>query len=183
MHLGLDRRYDEMPHHSVVFSKDYRRNFREIFREKTLPDDPAFYICRPTATDPSVAPDGCDTIYVLSPMPHLGGDVDWETAGGVLRERFLDRMEELGMSDIRSAIRVERHWTPLDFRDRLNLAMGCAFGLSHDIMQVGYLRPHNRDANYDNLYYVGASTHPGTGVPMVLFSAALVDERISKEWT
>jgi phytoene desaturase len=182
MHLGVARRYEQAPHHSVVFSSDYARNFREIFELKTLPDDPAFYICRPTATDRSVAPDGHDVLYLLAPMPHLEGNVDWSTAAPALRELFLSRMESLGFDGLRQSIAVERTWTPVDFRLVLNLAAGCAFGLSHDMLQVGYFRPHNRHSQYSNLYFVGASTHPGTGVPMVLFSAELVEQRIAREW-
>lgn len=182
LHLGLKKRYDGVPHHSVVFSSDYERNFSEIFRTKTLPRDPAFYVCRPTATDPSVAPAGRDVLYVLAPMPHLEANIDWQKAAPAVREQLLTRIERLGFSDVRSQIAVERMWTPLDFRQTFNLAAGCAFGLSHDMLQVGYLRPHNRDAERSNLYYVGASTHPGTGIPMVLFSAALVEQRIREEW-
>lgn len=183
LHLGLTRRYDHAPHHSVVFPRDYARNFREIFESRTLPDDPAFYICRPSATDPSVAPEGHDVLYLLAPMPHLEGNVDWSEASPRLREHFLTRLEELGFDGIRTSIAVERSWTPVDFRDRLNLSAGCAFGLSHDMLQVGWFRPHNRDERHENLYYVGASTHPGTGIPMVLFSAELVEQRIRKEWS
>jgi phytoene desaturase len=197
LHLGLERRYDHAPHHSVVFPRDYALNFREIFRDRTLPSDPAFYICRPTATDPSVAPEGCDVLYVLAPMPHLGAGgtpadqpaggrrssgIDWSAAAPKLREHFLDRLEALGFDGIRENIVVERTWTPVDFRDHFNLAAGCAFGLSHDMLQVGWFRPHNRDDDHENLYYVGASTHPGTGIPMVLFSAELVQQRIAEEW-
>lgn len=182
LHLGVTKRFDDVPHHSIVFSSDYRRNFDEIFDSRQLPNDPAFYICRPSATDPGVAPPGHDVIYVLAPMPHLESSVDWDVAGPALRERLLTRMEQLGMRGLREHIAVERMWTPVDFKQTFNLAAGCAFGLSHDIMQVGYLRPHNRDASRKNLYYVGASTHPGTGIPMVLFSAELVEQRIAEEW-
>lgn len=181
IHLGLSKRLESMPHHSIIFSSDYQRNFNEIFRTKTIPTDPAFYICRPSATDPSVAPEGGDVLYLLAPMPHLTDDIDWNSEGPKLRRRMLDRVRELGY-DFEDSIVVERLWTPVDFRDQLNLAAGCAFGLSHDILQVGYLRPHNRHDEWNNLYFVGASTHPGTGIPMVLFSAELVEERIGKEW-
>ena len=182
IHLGLSKRYDNVPHHSVIFSRDYARNFREIFDSKVVPDDPAFYICRPTATDPTVAPPGQDVLYLLAPMPHLEGDINWDTAARQLRKHIFARMAELGFDDLESSIVVERTWTPVDFKNVLNLASGCAFGLSHDMLQVGYLRPHNRDADHDNHYYVGASTHPGTGIPMVLFSAELVEKRIREEW-
>lgn len=184
IHLGVRKRYDHVPHHSVVFSGDYARNFRDIFEAKRVPDDPAFYICRPTATDPTVAPPGHDVIYILAPMPHLDtpAPIDWDAEAPKLRRRFLDRMKPLGFADLEENIVVERSWSPVDFKAVLNLAAGCAFGLSHDMLQVGYLRPHNRDADHDNLYFVGASTHPGTGVPMVLFSAELVEQRIAKEW-
>jgi len=182
IHLGLNRRYEGVPHHSVFFSSDYARNFREIFEQKCLPRDPAFYLCRPTATDPTVAPPGCDVLYLLAPMPHLEGKVDWSAAASTLRSRFFERLRGIGIEGLEESIVVERTWTPHDFASVLNLASGCAFGLSHDMLQVGYLRPHNRHRRWDNLYFVGASTHPGTGIPMVLFSAELVEQRIAKEW-
>lgn len=182
IHLGLRKRYEHVPHHSVMFSSDYAGNFRDIFEAKRVPEDPAFYVCRPSATDPSVAPPGHDVLYLLAPMPHLEGRVDWKAEAPRLRQRFFGRLAELGFDDLEANIEVERQWTPEDFRGVLNLAAGCAFGLSHDILQVGYLRPHNRDREHDNLYYVGASTHPGTGIPMVLFSAELVEQRIREEW-
>ncbi len=182
LHLGLNKRFDEMPHHSIVFSGDYAKNFQEIFVDKTVPEDPAFYICRPSATDPSVAPPGGDVLYFLAPTPHLGGDADWAKEGPLLRRRMLDRTRELGYEGIEESIVVERSWTPVDFQEKLNLAAGCAFGLSHDILQVGWFRPHNRHREWSNLYFVGASTHPGTGIPMVLFSAELVQQRIAQEW-
>jgi len=182
LHLGLNRRFDSMPHHSVIFSNDYQKNFDEIFKKKSIPEDPAFYICRPSATDPSVAPEGGDVLYFLAPMPHLTDDIDWNIEGPKLRAKMLARVAELGYEGIEESIVVEKMWTPVDFRDQLNLSVGNAFGLSHDIMQVGYLRPHNRHDEWSNLYFVGASTHPGTGIPMVLFSAELVEQRILEEY-
>ena len=167
LYLGVDRRYEQLRHHNVYFAQDFRANFDAIFKTSTLPDDPSLYICAPTRTDETLAPPGCDQIYVLVPVPHLGGSsIDWKRDEAAFRERVLDRLECLGLCDLRKHIVVQRSFTPVDWRETYNLARGAAFGLGHNFMQVGYLRPGNRAKRIPNLYFVGASTVPGTGVPL-----------------
>jgi phytoene desaturase len=182
LYLGVDRVYDHLQHHNVFFSGDFRANFDAIFRTLLLPADPSLYIAAPSRTDPSVAPPGHDALMVLVPVPHLARDgVDWDLEEPALRERLYDQLERLGLTDLRRHIRVERHVTPVDWRDTYGLTAGAAFGLAHDFMQVGYLRPGNRAKKVPNLYFVGASTVPGTGVPMVIIGSRLVTERILNE--
>lgn len=181
MYLGLNKPYPQLLHHNLVVPGDLKGCMDAIFKTHTLPDDPAYYLCNPSKTDPSLAPPGCENLYVLVPVPHEAEGIDWAEAGPRLREAMLDRLERFGLTDIRRHIVTEKLLTPAEFRTELRCERGAAFGLSHGMDQVGYLRPHNRHATLGNLYFVGASTHPGTGVPMVLISGKLVAERIGLE--
>jgi phytoene desaturase len=182
LYLCVDRRYEQLLHHNVYFARDFRANFDAIFKDYTLPADPSLYVCAPTRTDASLAPPGSDQIYVLVPVPHLGrGPIDWNRDEPAFRARVLERLERLGLTDLRKHLVVQRSFTPLEWRSTYNLARGAAFGLGHDFMQVGYLRPGNRAKRIPNLYFVGASTVPGTGVPLVILGSGLTAERILAE--
>ncbi len=182
MYLGTDVRYDHLRHHNFFLGKNYKANFDAIFHSKTLPTDPSFYVNCPAHTDPTLAPPGGDNVFVLVPIPHLSSGVDWETE----KERFTEKMyrlleERAGMTDLGKHVVVEHIKTPFDWRDEFNLRHGAAFGLAHGMTQVGYFRPPNRCKNVPNLYFVGASTTPGTGLPLVTIGARLVSERIAAE--
>ena len=180
---GVDRVFPQLGTHNIYLSGDYRASFDRIFQDKSLPEDPSFYVHAPARIDPSAAPAGQDTLMVLVPVGHLDESTsqDWPA----LRERacstVLERLASLGMANLQKHIKFEVDYTPGTWQSRYNLSKGAAFGLSHDFMQVGYLRPQNRHGRYRNLYFAGASTHPGTGLPMVLLSARLTTERILKE--
>lgn len=174
----------ELLHHNVFLADDeYKPSFDKIFEELTLPETPSFYVNAPARTDPSFAPADGDALMVLVPAGHLDENKaqDW----GALRDRarayVIDRLEGIGVKDLGRRILFEETMGPPEYLKQLNLAKGSAFGLSHNFLQVGYLRPHNRHARYGNLYFAGASTHPGTGLPIVLLSARLTAERILKE--
>ena len=182
---GADKLYPEIGHHNVFLAGDYKLSFDSIFKNHTLPDEPSFYVHAPARTDPACAPDGQDTLMVLVPVGHLdeSHDQDWETLVTRARDTVLDRLaSQMGVNDLRQHIKFEIAYTPLDWQEQFNLVKGAAFGLSHNFQQVGYLRPQNRHARYKNLYFAGASTHPGTGLPIVLLSAKLTTERIMKEF-
>jgi len=182
LYLGIDCVYDQLEHHNVFFNNDFRANFDAIFRTRQIPDKPSLYIAAPGRSDPTVAPPGHDALMVLVPVPHLARDgVVWEREEPRFRELIYERLEQLGLEDLRRHIRVERRFTPIDWRDTYGLTLGAAFGLGHDFRQVGYLRPNNRAKRLPNLYFVGASTVPGTGVPMVIMGSRLVTERILQE--
>lgn len=171
-------------HHNVFLADHrYRQSFDEIFKGHTLPDEPSFYVCAPTRTDPSFAPPDGDSLMALVPVGHLDENQpqDWDELERRARQTVLSRLEELGVRDLEERIVFEAKWGPPYYRDELNLVKGSAFGLSHNFSQVGYLRPHNRHPRYQNLYFAGASTHPGTGLPIVLLSARLAAERILAE--
>ena len=174
----------ELLHHNVFLADDrYKKSFDSIFTELTLPDVPSFYINAPTRTDPSFAPADGDGLMALVPVGHINNaqPQDWEKLEDKARQFVLKRLKELGLADISSRMVFEERIGPNTYKNHWNLAKGSAFGLSHNFLQVGYLRPHNRHPRYPNLYFVGASTHPGTGLPIVLLSARLTVERIIKE--
>ncbi len=177
-------RVEALHHHNVFLAEHrYRASFDRIFRDLTLPDDPSFYICAPTRTDPGMAPPDGDSIMVLVPVGHLNErqPQNWTLLMDRARTAVFKRLTDMGIGDLSSRITFEETIGPDDYHKVLNLAKGSAFGLSHNFLQVGYLRPQNRHARYSNLYFVGASTHPGTGLPLVLLSARLVEERILQE--
>jgi len=182
---GVDKRYPQVAHHNVFLGGDYKASFDQIFQEHRLPDEPSFYIHAPVRTDPAAAPEGQDTLYVLVPVGHLEARTqqDWDAMVNKARETVFSRIaKEMGITDLREHIKFEITYTPKTWQERFNLVKGAAFGLSHNFWQVGFLRPQNRHAKYKNLYFAGASTHPGTGLPIVLLSARLTTERILKEF-
>jgi phytoene desaturase len=181
---GIDTVYPQLGTHNVFLADDYRSSFERIFKEHLLPDEPSFYVHAPTRIDPSAAPLGEDTLMVLVPAGHLdeGLAQDWDALRAHARAAVIQRLAaSAGVVDLEQHLKFEVSYTPHDWLRLYNLAKGAAFGLSHNFLQVGYLRPHNRHRRYGNLYFVGSSTHPGTGLPMVLLSARLTTERILKE--
>lgn len=179
-----DYRAAELLHHNVFLAdQEFRISFDKIFKELTLPNEPSFYINAPARTDETFAPSGGDTLMVLVPTGHIDKNNDQDLS--VLEERAKDavlaRLEKLGIQDLQNHIDFQASWGPHYYKDTLNLAKGAAFGLSHNFTQIGYLRPHNQHPKYHNLYFVGASTHPGTGLPIVLISARLVVDRLLQD--
>lgn len=167
-----------MLHHNVYLSRDFKGNLDEIFYKEKMPTDPSFYTYIPTKTDPSLAPKGKQVFYVLVPVPNLNAKLDWDKEIARLRQKVLSRLKSEFKLDIESKIETENIFTPRDFEQKFNLHTGSAFGLSHNFFQSGYFRPHNKSRDINNLYFVGASTYPGGGIPMVTLSAKLVTERI-----
>jgi phytoene desaturase len=180
---GLDKQYPQLGQHNLFFSGDYRKGFEDIFKNATMPEQPNFYIHAPARMDPSAAPAGHDTLYVAIPVGHISDRKcqDWPGIQARVRAFMLKRLAQLGMVDLESHIKVEVRFTPQDWQRRYNLTRGSAHGLSHKLTQIAYFRPHNRHKIYRNLYFVGASTHPGTGVPTVLVSARLTARRILED--
>jgi phytoene desaturase len=181
LYLGLDRRLDHMLHHNFYLSGRYRENFEAIFRDRRLPDDPSFYVVVPSRTEPDMAPEGMESLFVLVPVPHLSNtNVDWERDGAAFKEKIYNLLEtRCGIE--RGRVVLEKVRTPLDWRADYNLEEGAAFGIGHGILQVGYFRPPMVSTSVQRLYFVGASTRPGTGVPLVTIGARLVADRIRRE--
>jgi phytoene desaturase len=171
IYFGTRRKYPGMAHHTVLFGPRYRDMLREIFHGPTLPPDFSLYLHQPTVTDPSLAPPGCESFYVLAPVPHLAAaPIDWERESAGYADRILAALETV-LPGLREEIVVKRVFTPVDFRDQLNAFAGSAFSIAPRLAQSAYFRPHNRDPEIPGLYIVGAGTHPGAGVPGVINSA------------
>lgn len=172
IYFGLRRQHPEIRHHTVLFGPRYKELIGEIFAGPDLPEDFSLYLHAPTRTDPSLAPEGCDAFYVLAPVPHLGSaDIDWSTEGARYRDRILAYLEERYIPGLTADLETCRIFTPEDFRDQLQAHQGSAFSLEPILTQSAYFRVHNRDDRISNLYFVGAGTHPGAGVPGVIGSA------------
>jgi phytoene desaturase len=174
-YFGTRRRYDDVAHHTIAFGPRYRELLTDIFTRKVLADDFSLYLHRPTATDPSLAPPGCDTFYALSPVPHLDSGVDWSTMAETYRRKIMRRLQDTLLPDLDNQVVTSRLLTPPDFEQRLNSLRGAAFGLEPVLMQSAWFRPHNRSEELERLYLVGAGTHPGAGLPGVLTSARMLD--------
>jgi phytoene desaturase len=171
IYFGTRRKYPGTAHHTVLFGPRYEAMLREIFHGPALPPDFSLYLHQPTVTDPSLAPPGCESFYVLAPVPHLGSAaVDWNAQAPAYADRILASLETL-LPDLRREIVVKRVFSPNDFRDELNAFQGSAFSVAPRLAQSAYFRPHNRDPKIPGLYIVGAGTHPGAGVPGVINSA------------
>jgi phytoene desaturase len=172
VYFGLRRHRPELHHHTVLFGPRYRGLIDDIFNRETLAEDFSLYLHAPCATDPSLAPPGAGSFYVLAPVPHLGkAPIDWDAEGATYRDRILDYLEARMIPGLRADLVTSRIFTPADFRDELNAHHGSAFSLEPILTQSAWFRPHNRDATVSNLYIVGAGTHPGAGVPGVIGSA------------
>ncbi|REJ79149.1 MAG: phytoene desaturase [Acidobacteria bacterium] len=177
-YFGTDRKYEDIAHHEILMGPRYRELLNDIFNAKTLADDFSLYLHRPTATDPSLAPDGCDCWYVLSPVPHLGGDTDWASEAEFYKHKIYKYLEERYLPDLRKHLVTDLHIDPIYFRNTLNSYLGSAFSVEPTLLQSAWLRPHNRSEDVDDLYFVGAGTHPGAGLPGVMSSGRIVADLI-----
>ena len=172
IYFGTRRKYPNLLHHNILFGPRYRELLRDIFRRGRLADDFSLYLHAPSESDPDLAPPGGETFYVLSPVPHLGKlDLDWSVEGPRYAERILAYLERYYMPDLHREIVTQRIFTPRDFQVELNSHLGSAFSLEPRLLQSAYFRVHNRDAAIKGLYFVGAGTHPGAGIPGVVNSA------------
>jgi phytoene desaturase len=183
-HWGVDKVYPQLDHHSVFLNEPYKQGLDKIFNEKSLSDNPSFYIHAPVRSDKSAAPENQDTLSVIVPAAHLDAksDQDWKKLKQTARAGVIRRLKEAGMDDIEDHIKFEICYLPKTWKSTCNVTHGSVFGsLGHTIFQMGYFRPHNRHKKYINLYFAGGSTHPGNGVPLVLLGAKLTSERILKD--
>ena len=169
------------PHHTFVLSGDFDGNIADVFERRCLPERPSMYVSRPTATDPGLAPDGAELLYVLVPCPTLESGIDWRSELPGFRKRVLDRLSRIGIEDLDGRILAERVLTPEDFGARYNLTHGSAFGLAATLLQSGPFRPTIRSPHYRGLYHVGASSHPGGGVPIVTLSGRMAAQAVEED--
>jgi phytoene desaturase len=172
VHFGIEGTWPGIPHHMILFGPRYRELLTDLFDHGVLPEDFSLYLHHPTVTDPDMAPPGHSTFYALAPVPHMGKlPVDWSKIGPILEARILDEIERRLIPDIRSRIRVKFSYAPPDFETDLNAHLGSAFSLEPLLTQSAWFRAHNRDDVVSNLYFTGAGTHPGAGIPGVVGSA------------
>ncbi len=174
-YFGTKRRYPGVAHHNILLGPRYRALLDDIFFRKTLADDFSLYLHRPTATDPALAPEGCDTFYVLSPVPHLESGTDWAAKAEPYRRAIEAKLEATLLPGLRESLVVSEMMTPQHFADDLLAFRGAAFGMEPVLTQSAWFRPHNASEDVQGLYLVGAGTHPGAGVPGVLSSARVLD--------
>jgi phytoene desaturase len=172
IYFGTRRSYPHLLHHNIIFGPRYRELLSDIFERGRLADDFSLYLHAPSRSDPSLAPPGCESFYVLSPVPHLGKlAIDWREAGPRYADVILGYLEKHWMPGLRNVLVTKRIFTPENFKVDLNAHLGSAFSLEPRLLQSAYFRVHNRDRNLKRLYFVGAGTHPGAGIPGVVNSA------------
>jgi phytoene desaturase len=180
-HWGLDKVYPQLGHHSVFLSDGFREGLDRIFKDKSISNSPSFYVHAPVRTDPTAAPDNQDTLSIVVGAGHIDKhkNQDWDSLKKRTRSAVINRLRKLGLDDIEEHIKFEICYTPESWESACNISRGSVFGsLAHNLLQMGYFRPHNQHDRYRNLYFVGGSTHPGNGIPNVLLSAKLTAERI-----
>ncbi len=178
IYFGTNKQYPDIAHHEIIMGPRYKGLLDEVFGTKTLAKDFSLYLHRPTATDPSLAPPGCDAWYVLSPVPHLGGPTDWRVAAQEYRDRIMQYLEDRYLPDLSKHIVTEHRIDPLHFRDTLSSHLGSAFSVQPTLLQSAWFRPHNKSEDIPNLYFAGAGTHPGAGLPGVISSGKIVADLI-----
>ncbi len=172
MYLGIEGQYD-MPHHLIHIAKDYEKNLDDIENKHALSDDPSFYVQNASVTDPTLAPKGQSTLYVLSPVTHKTENVNWDQEKERYRALLFKKLEAAGYKDVQKRIRYEKVITPADWDTRYEIHKGATFNLAHGLDQMLTLRPHNRFEDVDGMYLVGGGTHPGSGLPVIFESARI----------
>ncbi len=180
IYFGTKRRYRDqgLAHHNIILGDRYKELLADIFNKQKLSDDFSLYLHMPTLTDPNMAPEGCESFYVLSPVPHLGSGIDWTKAAKPYRDLIMKFLEDNYLPDLQANIVAEHYIDPLHFQNTLNSHMGAAFSVQPLLTQSAWFRPHNRSEDFDNLYFVGAGTHPGAGLPGVLSSSIICENLI-----
>ncbi len=177
LYLGIEGRYDDLPHHNIHICSDYAKNLSEIETEHVLSDDPSFYVQNASVTDDTLAPPGHSTLYVLVPVSHQHENIDWKRHSDPFRERTLDALAQIGLHDVRNRIRVEHRITPDDWNGRYRIYRGATFNLAHNLGQMLHRRPRNRFEELDGVYLVGGGTHPGSGLP-VIYESSRISSRL-----
>jgi phytoene desaturase len=176
--FGTDREYPDIAHHTIWLGQRYRELLDEIFSAKSLPDDFSLYLHRPSATDASFAPAGCESFYVLAPVPNLNAGIDWDTQGPLLRQRIIESLSEHMLPDLEQHLVTDFYMTPEDFESDYLSVGGAGFSVAPLFTQSAWFRFHNKAEGPENLYLVGAGTHPGAGLPGVVSSAKVLDHLI-----
>jgi phytoene desaturase len=180
MYLGIEGRYDDISHHTIYLAENYKDNLRDLEERHTLSANPSFYVQNACVTDDSLAPEGHSTLYVLLPVTHDTGSIDWAKEGTRYRTLALEQMKKIGIRDVESRIRTEKILTPAGWATDFGLYKGATFSMAHSLDQMLHLRPHNRFEDIRRMYLVGGGTHPGSGLP-VIFESARITSRLLLE--
>lgn len=178
IYFGTRKRYPDIKHHTIILCERYQALLEDIFSNKRLTDDFSMYLHRPSATDPSMAPDGCDCFYVLIPVPNQLSGLDWRQEAVPFRNRVMQFLEQHSMPGLQASLATERVFTPLDFETTLDSYLGSGFQFEPVLTQSAWFRPHNESEDVKNLFFAGAGTHPGAGVPGVLSSAKIAEKLV-----
>ncbi|RPI76771.1 MAG: phytoene desaturase [Desulfobacteraceae bacterium] len=182
LYLGMDRSYD-LPHHTIVFARDYRGNVLDIFNRQRLSEDISFYVRNASPSDPTLAPPGKSGLYVLVPVPNRRAPIDWSRECAPFRERVLESIQKrLGLNDLKEKILVEKVITPDEWQNEYFVYEGATFNLAHNISQMIYLRPRNKFEEFDRCYLVGGGTHPGSGLPTIYESGRIAANMIARKY-
>jgi phytoene desaturase len=177
--FGADRQWPDVAHHTIVLGPRYEGLLSDIFKRKTLAQDMSIYLHRPTATDPSFAPPGCDSFYALVPVPNLDADIDWSVEGPRFQARVIAELDRKVLPGILQSVRAPFHMTPADFAHDYLSPAGAGFSIAPTFMQSAWFRFHNKAEGPEGLYLVGAGTHPGAGLPGVISSAKVLDRLLA----
>jgi phytoene desaturase len=181
LYLGIEGRYDNLGHHTIYLDENYTRNLHEIENQHVLSETPSFYVQNASATDPSLAPPGMSTLYVLVPVTHQHPNVDWSTERDRFRALVLARLAKVGIDDLRRRIRFQHTITPADWDTSYEIHRGATFNLAHNLSQMLHLRPRNRFEDLDAVYLVGGGTHPGSGLPAIFESARITARLLAED--
>jgi phytoene desaturase len=181
IYFGTKKQYPEMKHHTIILGPRYKELLKDIFKKKVLTDDFSSYLHVPTRTDPNLAPDGHETFYILIPVPHQDSGIDWEEMSEPFKEKVLTFLEEKYLPELKENIVVSKIFTPLDFQTEYLSTKGSGFSLEPIFTQSAWFRPHNRSEDIKGLYFVGAGTHPGAGLPGVVSSAKVTTDLIFED--
>lgn len=184
LYFGTDRKFTDskLKHHNIILSKRYKGLLNDIFNKKIVTDDFSLYLHMPTATDPSLAPEGCESFYALSPVPNLDSKTNWNELSEAYGDKILDFLDEKYLPGLKKSIKVRLHINPDDFKEAMLSYKGAAFSFQPLFTQSAWFRPHNRSEEFSNLYFTGAGTHPGAGLPGVLSSSIIVENLIKKDF-
>ena len=178
LYFGTRKQYPEIAHHTILLSPSYKELLHDIFNRKVLNEEMSMYLHRPSATDPSMAPEGCDCFYVLVPVPNQLSGIDWTKQAKPFRDRIVNWLDQHYMPGLKENLATERYISPLDFETTLQSHVGAAFSFQPVFTQSAWFRPHNASEDVEGLYFAGAGTHPGAGMPGVLCSAKIVEDLV-----
>lgn len=182
LYLGVEGRYDHLAHHNIYVARHYRQNLDEIEHRHVLTEDPSFYVQNASVTDPSLAPAGHSTLYVLVPVSHQHPNIDWSRERDRYRQVALRQLGKIGLSDIEHRIRFERVVTPVEWENKVGIYKGATFNLAHNLGQMLHLRPQNRFEEFNGMYLVGGGTHPGSGLPVIFESARITSQLVQEDF-